>query len=138
MKKLTILLLAASFGLARAEGPDFVKEIAPILKASCVKCHNSTKAKGKLNLETKEGAMKGGKGGKTVVPGKPAESTMIKSIELPADDEDAMPPKDKAPRPNADQLALLKKWIETGANWPDGETVKPDPAPAPAAPEKKP
>ena len=126
MKKLITILTVASATLAFADGPDFEKEIAPILKASCVKCHNATKAKGKLNLETKEGAMKGGKDGNTIVAGKPAESKMIKSIELPVDDEDAMPPKDKAPRPTADQVALLKKWIEAGANWPDGVTVKPE------------
>ena len=104
---------------ARAEGPDFKKDIAPILEASCVKCHNSTKAKGKLNMETKEGAMKGGKETKLIVTGKPDESSLIKSISLPEDDDNAMPPKDKGTRVTKEQAELLKKWIEAGAAWPD-------------------
>ncbi len=135
MNKLTLTLAVTilSAGRVLAQSPDFVKDIAPILEESCVKCHNSTKAKGKLNMETKEGAMAGGKEskGKFIVAGKPDDSAMIKSILLPADDEDAMPPKDKAPRPDAAKLELLKKWIAGGATWPDGAKLK-----VPAAPAK--
>lgn len=120
------LALAFSAGPALAADPDFAKDIAPILEASCVKCHNSTKSKGKLNMETKEAAMKGGKeqGDKFIIAGKPDDSVMIKSILLPEDDDEAMPPKDKAPRPDADKLALLKAWIAAGAVWPDGVKLK--------------
>ena len=120
------LALAFSAGTVLAADPDFVKDIAPILEASCVKCHNSTKSKGKLNIETKEAAMKGGKeaGDKFIIAGKPDDSVMIKSILLPEDEDEAMPPKDKAPRPDAAQLALLKAWIAAGAVWPDGVKLK--------------
>ncbi len=127
MTKSTALCLALSVLPALADGPDFVKEIAPILKASCVKCHNNTKSKGKLNFETKEGAMKGGESGASIVPGKPTESLMVKSMELPDTDDDVMPPVDKAPKPTAEQIALIKKWIEAGAVWPDGVTIAPEP-----------
>ena len=120
------LALAFSAGTVLAADPDFVKDIAPSLEASCVKCHNSTKSKGKLNIETKEAAMKGGKeaGDKFIIAGKPDDSVMIKSILLPEDEDEAMPPKDKAPRPDAAQLALLKAWIAAGAVWPDGVKLK--------------
>jgi hypothetical protein len=130
---LTIALTVISAGRVLAQAPDFAKDVAPILEESCVKCHNSTKAKGKLNLETKEGAKAGGKETKDkfIVAGKPDESALIKSILLPADDEDAMPPKDKAPRPAGAKLETLKKWIAGGAVWPDGVKLK-----VPAAPAK--
>jgi hypothetical protein len=139
MNKLTltlaVTLITAGRVLAQAPAasPDFAKDIAPILEESCVKCHNSTKAKGKLNMETKVGAMAGGKEakGKFIVAGKPDESALIKSILLPEDDEEAMPPKDKAPRPDAAKLELLKKWIAAGATWPDDAKLK-----VPAAPVK--
>ncbi len=35
-----------------------------------------------------------------------------------------MPPEGKAPRPDAAKIELLKKWIEGGAVWPDGVTLK--------------
>lgn len=128
MNKLTLTLAVTliSAGRVLAQAPDFAKDVAPILEESCVKCHNSTKSKGKLNLETKEGALAGGKDtkGKVIVAGKADDSALIKSILLPADDEDAMPPKDKAPRPDAAKLETLKKWINAGATWPDGVKLK--------------
>lgn len=123
--KPTILFVALVMaGRAAAAGPDFAKEIAPILEASCVKCHNSTKAKGKLNMQTKAGAMKGGEDSKLLVAGKADESALIKALLLPEDDEDAMPPKDKAPRPDKAKIELLKQWINAGAEWPDGVELK--------------
>lgn len=126
MKQIAILLTlsAIAAGRAAAQAPDFVKDVAPILEASCVKCHNEKKAKGKLNLATKEGVEKGSEDGKVIEAGKPEDSHLMKSILLPADDEDAMPPKDKAPRPTAEQVETLKKWIADGAKWPDGVTLK--------------
>jgi hypothetical protein len=126
MHKLSLLLALAAFaaGRATAEEPDFKKDIAPILEASCVKCHNEKKAKGKLNMATKAGFEKGGEDGKIAEPGKPDDSSMIKALLLPADDDDAMPPQDKAPRPSAVQIDTLKQWITAGAKWPDGVTLK--------------
>ena len=129
MKKLSLLLTltALAAGRAAAQEPDFKKDIAPVLEASCVKCHNKEKAKGKLDMTTKDTFLKGGKEGKAVEAGKPDESKMIKLLLLPADDDDAMPPKDKAPRPTAAQIDTLKKWIAAGAKWPDGTVLKAKP-----------
>lgn len=126
MKKLPLILALTAFAASRAaaQEPDFKKDIAPILEASCVKCHNETKAKGKLNMATKETFMKGGDNGSIIDTAKPDESKMIKSLLLPPDDDEAMPPEDKAPRPTAAQIDSLKKWIAAGAKWPDGVTLK--------------
>ena len=125
MKHILLLTLAAFAGrAAAADEVDFKKDIAPVLEASCVKCHNAEKKKGKLDMTTKDAFMTGGKGGKIVEAGKADTSSMIKALLLPADDDDAMPPKDKAPRPTAAQIEALKKWINGGAKWPDGVTLK--------------
>jgi len=126
MKKLSLILTLSAFaaGRAAAQEPDFKKDIAPVLEASCLKCHNETKAKGKLNMATKDTFMKGGENGTIIDTAKPDESKMIKSLLLPADDDEAMPPQDKAPRPTAAQIDTLKKWIAAGAKWPDGVTLK--------------
>lgn len=126
MIKLSLLLALTAFtaGRVAAADPDFQKDVAPVLEASCVKCHNDKKAKGKLNMTTKEAFMKGGDDGKIVEAGKPDTSKLIKVLLLPPDDDDAMPPQDKAPRPTAAQIDTLKKWITAGAKWPDGVTLK--------------
>jgi hypothetical protein len=126
MTKLSLILALTVFtaGRAAAQEPDFKKDIAPILEGSCLKCHNDKKAKGKLNMTTKESFMKGGEDTKLIDPGKPDTSALIKVLLLPADDDDAMPPKDKATRPNAAQIETLKKWITAGSKWPDGVTLK--------------
>jgi mono/diheme cytochrome c family protein len=125
MKTLALFLTVTAIATSRAaaQAPDFKKDIAPILEASCVKCHNETKKKGKLNMATKEGFEKGGEDGKLVEPGKPDDSALIKVILLPEDHDDAMPPKDKAPRPTKEQIETLKKWITDGAKWTDGVTL---------------
>ena len=103
--------------LKRKTPVDFEKEILPLLKNSCLACHNTTKAKGGLNLETPQLITKGGDTGSAVAPGKSAESLLFKAASH-LDPELIMPPKDnKANAPNLapDQLALVKLWIEQGA-----------------------
>lgn len=125
MKYLSILLLSALAAVrsTAADEVDFKKDIAPVLEASCCKCHNPEKKKGKLDMTTKEAFMKGGGEGKIVEPGKADASSLIKVLALPEDDDAAMPPKDKAPKPTAAQVEALKKWINGGAKWPDGVTL---------------
>lgn len=102
--------------LSRKSTVDFEKEILPILRANCLACHNTTKAKADLNLETPQLIVKGGDSGPAVVPGKSAESLLF---EVASHAEDpVMPPKgNKSGAKNftPDQLALLKLWIDQGA-----------------------
>ncbi len=125
MKKSSLVLFLSALAVDRAaaQAPDFKKDISPILEASCVKCHNEKKAKGKLNMATKAGFEKGGEDGKLVEAGKSADSNLIKVLELAPDHDDAMPPQDKAPRPGKEQIETLKKWISEGAVFPDGVTL---------------
>src|SRR5262245_63935765 len=88
---------------------DFEKEILPFLKNNCLACHNTTKAKGGLNLETPQFILKGGDTGPAAVAGKSAESLIFKAS-AHRDPDLIMPPKDN--KANAadltpEQLALL-------------------------------
>src|SRR5215467_12320999 len=64
--------------LKRTKPVDFESEILPFLKQSCLACHNQTKAKADLVLETPQTILKGGESGAAVVPGKPSESLLLK------------------------------------------------------------
>src|SRR3954452_3813988 len=46
---------------------DFVKEIQPILKASCYQCHGPEMQMGQLRLDSKILALQGGVSGKVIV-----------------------------------------------------------------------
>ena len=105
---------------ARAEDKvDFGKQIAPILKESCVKCHGTEKQKAKLALHTPEAITKGSKDGPVVVKGDPAKSTLYTRITLPAGHEDIMPPEDEGKPLKKEQTDLIAAWIKGGADFGD-------------------
>ena len=99
-------------------GPvDFEREVLPILKNNCVACHNQTKPKGGLVLETPQTILKGGDAGPAVVAKKPRESLLLK-VAAHQDPETIMPPPDNkvAALPlKSEELGLLQLWIEQGA-----------------------
>ncbi len=87
---------------------SFAKSVAPIFSQRCLACHNARTAKGRLNMETFANLMKGGENGASVVAAKPGDSLLQTMI------EDHSMPKDADPL-TKDQIAVIKKWIETGA-----------------------
>ena len=102
--------------MKRTDPVDFEKEILPILKNDCLACHNQTKAKAGLILETPQTILRGGDSGPAVVPGNPSESLLFKAAAHL--DDSKMPPKDNkvnAVELKPEELALLKLWIEQGA-----------------------
>lgn len=92
---------------------DLVK---PILDSKCYACHGSGKQKGKLRLDAPEHILKGGKSGVVLVAGKVDESEMINRTLLPLDDDDHMPPKEKA-QLTPTEIEILKLWISSGADF---------------------
>ena len=96
---------------------DFAKDVHPIFKRSCLACHNTTKAKAGLNLESPQSILKGGDSGPAALKGKGLESLLVRSA---AHQEDsAMPPpgnKVNAPDLTPEELGLLKLWIDQGLN----------------------
>lgn len=108
-------------------GVDYFEEVKPLLEAKCYNCHKGSKIKGELRLDTKEAAFQGGENdGPAVTPGSIEDSSLIWRVRHDAGD-DIMPPKGD---PLAkEEIALLEKWIEEGASWPqfDVETFEPNP-----------
>ncbi|MGB5435723.1 MAG: FN3 associated domain-containing protein [Maribacter sp.] len=85
--------------------------IQPIFDNKCVSCHNTSKIKGGLLMDTKENLLTGGESGSildSVAPDKP--SLLLHHLQLPLENEDHMPPKGKV-QPTADELALLEWWM---------------------------
>jgi hypothetical protein len=99
-------------------GLTYASDIKPIFEKSCVKCHSGEKAKGKLHLDSLEGAVKGGKEGPDIVPGKGGQSKLVYAVAQVGDEDDFMPPpKNKAnigPL-TKEQVGLIRAWIDQGA-----------------------
>lgn len=100
---------------------DYAKDIQPILAASCYSCHGPQRAMGQLRLDNKTLAMKGGISGAAINPGHAQDSRIIHRV-LGLHDEARMPMKGDPLTPQ--QIDLLKRWIDQGANWPDAEGEK--------------
>ena len=99
---------------------SFVKDIKPILQERCVHCHNRKTLKNKVSFETaKRAFVKNEKGQFYIVPGKPDESLMVIALESPDMHENAMPM--VGPKPTNTDVALIRRWIAEGADWPKGK-----------------
>ncbi len=90
--------------------------VEPILERKCFSCHNDSKAKGGLIMTSVEEFRAGGDNGKPWVEGKPDESRMIKSFYLPLSHDEHMPP-DGKPQLTDPEIATLKAWIKSGADF---------------------
>jgi mono/diheme cytochrome c family protein len=103
---------------------DFARDIQPILQNRCYECHGPQKSRGRLRLDGRAAALKGGETGPAIIPGNSEHSLLVRRL-LGLDDEERMP-KDKDALPDAD-IALIRAWIDQGAVWPDagGTAVTP-------------
>ena len=97
-------------------------QVAEIFTMYCTACHNGDDAESGLVLESYEQLLQGGERGVAIVAGKSADSRLLLVLEGKA--EPLMPPEGNDP-PSADEIALLKAWVDAGAKGPEGKV--PDP-----------
>jgi hypothetical protein len=82
---------------AKRDGVTYEKDIHPMLQASCVRCHGQDRPKAGLRLDSLDGALKGSKDGKVVVPGESQKSLLLIAASQ-IDEDTAMPPKHRPGR----------------------------------------
>jgi len=90
--------------------------VQPIIEAKCLQCHNSSKAKGELVMETKDLLLKGGKDGKLWDSTQADLGLLMKRLHLPIEEKDHMPP-DGKPQLTDEEMVVLYAWIKTGASF---------------------
>ena len=118
-------LFAAAFALfliiwqTAAAPVDYLQQIKPRLSQNCYTCHGANMQKGGLRLDTAGFALKGGDTGPAILPGKGADSLLVKALLGTAPDIKRMPAK-KPPLPD-EQIALVQSWIDQGALAPGEE-----------------
>ena len=115
---LLAILHIGSASFAQAAPVDFQRQIRPILSDNCLRCHGpdeSSRMAG-LRLDTKDGIFSQRTNGTPVIPKNALESLVYKRISDP-DPRRRMPPLSAHKELTDAQKALLRQWIEEGAEW---------------------
>jgi len=98
---------------------DFNFHIRPLLSDRCFACHgpDAKARKAKLRLDTPEGAYKALADGTPIIkPRDPAHSEVIRRI-TSTDPDEIMPPPESKLSLNQEEIALIHRWIEQGAEY---------------------
>lgn len=132
MKPAHALLILTAFAAAPAFAQDgvafFETNIRPLFARQCMACHSAAAGMGELRLDKRDNALKGGSRGPAIVPGKPAESLLLRAVMQTG--ELKMPPSGKL---GDAEIAALAQWIQMNAPWGAAEAT---PTTAKAAPPK--
>src|SRR6185436_5314167 len=125
IRPIHLMLLAAGLCVAvhRSSGEgaivavDFTREVCPIFERRCYECHGEKKQKGGLRFDRKSKVFIGGDSGKpAIVASNSAQSLVIQKV-TSTDSDEVMPPKGE--RLSEAEIAVLRKWIDAGAPWPE-------------------
>ena len=125
----TFLLLTVSASLWATDKVDFEKQIYPLLSQHCFSCHGSDVQQSGLRLDKRQNAMRGSDYGPVIIPGKSAESKLIRRV-VNGDGGIQMPPTGAL---SAAEIDLLRAWIDQGADF--RMEVHDDPPPMPIDPK---
>lgn len=107
------------------EADDFraYSNVADILERKCLDCHGAERQKGGLRIDSLTALLKGGESGPAIQPGDSAGSLLFQKVTLPKKHGQRMPPHRISRRLHKRDIASLKRWIEAGAPWPEGQTI---------------
>ncbi|MCB1094375.1 MAG: hypothetical protein KDN22_02240 [Verrucomicrobiae bacterium] len=98
---------------------SFQNNVKPLLEDQCLECHNHVDARNfaGLNLETRHSALNSGRNAPVIVPGDPQNSLLIQVLKLDSKHPVSMPAAQE--KIEGVRLAILEKWIQQGADWPE-------------------
>src|SRR5207249_476590 len=92
---------------------DYDKDVRPILSQHCYSCHGDTAQQSGLRLDLRQNALRGGDYGPVIIPGKAAESKLIRRI-VDGDGGLQMPPTGPL---SQEEIGILRAWIDQGADF---------------------
>ncbi len=108
-----LILLVSSLAARVANGADLASQALQILQGNCAQCHSSSVKTSGLDLSSRDGLLKGGTRGPSLMAGKPEASLLMQAVRRAG--KLAMPP-GKALSP--EEVSALHRWVEAGAQWP--------------------
>jgi hypothetical protein len=108
----------ADDGAGIARKIEFNRDIRPILSDNCFACHgpDRNKREADLRLDTQVGLH--GEGGTegVIIPGQPGSSKLMERVTT-GDAELVMPPPETGKSLSAEQIELLRQWIQQGGEF---------------------
>lgn len=108
--------LAFAAEAAGADEPvDYARQVRPLLARHCVRCHGPEKQKSDLRVDSIKALLAGGELGPAVIAGKGEKSPLVQAILGTSNDVVAMPPIGEGEPLAADEVALIRRWIDEGA-----------------------
>ena len=118
---MTGVLVAVQGIVTAADAPqvDFEREIRPLLSNRCFQCHgpDANAREAELRLDSRDDVFGEAERDAVVVPGNAAESELFRRISA-TDPDERMPPADSQYEPfNEQEIELVRRWIESGAEW---------------------
>ena len=115
---IVLLLTSPSWSAPPEVSVQFARDIAPILSDNCYQCHgpDAAQREGELRLDLREGLFERRDSSQVVTPGSRAASHLWSRITA-KDNDERMPPRDSGKSLNAEQVALIGRWIDQGADW---------------------
>lgn len=118
----TLSLFIFALPVSDAASPDFERDIAPLLIRRCLECHNDTAMTGGLSLMSQEGLQQGGDSGPVFAADSPDQSPLLQRVVA----GDMPPPKEEQSQAlPAEEIELLRQWVNAGASWPAGRVLDP-------------
>ena len=115
------LALAALASAAPSAEDLFVETVQPTLKQQCLGCHGEANTFAKLDLRTRDAAIKGGQRGPAIISGDPGSSLLIAAIDQSG--ELQMPPGGAEKQLPADVRLAFREWVRAGAPYVAAETA---------------
>jgi len=113
----TVVFWSASSSAFAAESTpvDFSRDVQPILSAACFQCHgpDEENREAELRLDTQDGLLASLGDHFAVVAGHPEASEVYQRISS-SDPDARMPPEEALSK---DEIDVIKRWIEQGAEW---------------------
>jgi mono/diheme cytochrome c family protein len=113
---LSLLWMTAVAAAADETTVDFVRDIKPIFRRHCVKCHGPQKQQAGLRLDAGQNVLLGGDSGPAFVAGDVENSLLLRAV-IGADDVSPMPPEPDPPL-SAEHIERLKAWVAQGGQAP--------------------
>ena len=106
--------VATAAGQTKGANINYEQQVRPILANRCFGCHGPRQQQSGLRLDLRQNALRGGDYGVVIVPGKAAESKLMRRV-MGSDAGLQMPPAGALP---PDEIAVLRAWIDSGADMP--------------------
>ena len=114
-----LLMLAVAATAIQADEISFNRDIRPVLSDKCFACHgpDENHREGGLRLDQQENALaEADSGERPIVPGNVTASEVFRRI-ITGDPDERMPPADSSKDLTPEEVALIRHWIEQGAEY---------------------